>query len=544
MRRLLALVAILTTVLSLAAVPAAAASYPVLRSVTVLSPGATTRLEVSATSETDISKVRVLVHPVGGDSSTAVDDFELVEGTAKDGVWRTKSALTVGEGRWGVDVELTNADRTLVYNDRAVIENGADTVLTEVEIGPTTIDVENTRGTFKGRLLSKASDGSLQPVANATLRLTRPDGEIATAVTGADGRAAGTTEFTKTGDAVLAFSGDAAYRPVKSAATRITKQRLKTRLSFSMPDRLIVGDKVTVSGRLERLSRDGVWGPLAGKELDLQFDLATGGDWHTIATPTTDANGNYSVQVTITADGAWTIDFANDPANLPDDYYGYELSYAGTNVRMVAYRTSMTGFNPAPEPVALDRKLTGSGTILRKMADGTWTPAPAIGTVVLQFSPDGKSWTNKATQVFDGDGSFHFEVPPVRDGYWRAVVPAGGYTEPYTSWADYIDVKYRTYMTSFNASPEPVSKGKTITVKGLLYRYRPASSVAPGAKISVYFKAAGTSTWKWMADTKTGSDGWFRKTFTASKDGTWMAKYPGSSTYLASNAPTDYVDVR
>ncbi|MEV4670848.1 hypothetical protein AB0K34_04265 [Actinomadura sp. NPDC049382] len=46
-----------------------------------------------------------------------------------------------------------------------------------------------------------------------------------------------------------------------------------------------------------------------------------------------------------------------------------------------------------------------------------------------------------------------------------------------------------------------------------------------------------------MAVVKTASNGWFSKTFKASEDGTWTAVYKGSSTYLASNKPTDYVDV-
>ncbi|NDU73735.1 hypothetical protein GWI34_13955 [Actinomadura sp. DSM 109109] len=37
--------------------------------------------------------------------------------------------------------------------------------------------------------------------------------------------------------------------------------------------------------------------------------------------------------------------------------------------------------------------------------------------------------------------------------------------------------------------------------------------------------------------------GWFSNTFKAFEDGTWTAAYKGSFTYLASNKPTDYVDV-
>ncbi|TDC62512.1 hypothetical protein E1200_25495 [Actinomadura sp. GC306] len=544
MRRLLAMVTAFVVTMSLTAVPAEAVPYPVLLSVRLLSPGGTTKIELSAVSETDISVVRAFVRPLDGDSSTPVDDFALVEGTAQDGVWRTESAVTVGQGQWRVDVELTNDDRTLLFNNRATIDNRVETVLSDVEISPTTVDVDNTRGAFKGRLHYRAADGTLTPLADATVRLTRPDGQTDTAVTGADGRAEGTTELTKTGYAKLSYGGDSTYRPVTSATTRITKQRLKTRITLHMPDRLIVGDQVTVSGRLERQSRDGVWGPLAGKELDLQFDKATGGDWHTIAAPVTEADGSYSVPVTITANGAWLIDFANDPVNLRDDYYSYESSYAGTNVRTVAYRTSISGFDAAPEPAGLGGTITVSGTVMRMMPDGTYVPANAAGSVVLQFSANGSTWSDKDVQVPDGDGTFRFEVTAERDGYWRAVVPKTGYSEPSTGPADYVDVRYRTHIHSYNASPEPVKKGAYITVKGLLYRYMPAGKPGPGANIHIYFKPAGSSTWTKMAITKTASNGWFSKKFKASKDGTWLARYWGSNTYIGSNTPSDYVDVR
>ncbi|GAA2269207.1 hypothetical protein GCM10010402_26430 [Actinomadura luteofluorescens] len=129
------------------------------------------------------------------------------------------------------------------------------------------------------------------------------------------------------------------------------EQRLKTRLTMNVPDRLLVGERVPVTGRLERQDLDGTWGPLAGKHLDLQFNRPSSPDWNTIAAPVTDANGYYSVQVLVVENGAWTIDFADDPANFPDDYRTYEMSYANTNVRQVTHRTSVSGFNAAPEPV-------------------------------------------------------------------------------------------------------------------------------------------------------------------------------------------------
>jgi hypothetical protein len=90
----------------------------------------------------------------------------------------------------------------------------------------------------------------------------------------------------------------------------------------------------------------------------------------------------------------------------------------------------------------------------------------------------------------------------------------------------------------------PVKKGGTITVKGLLHRFRAVAGPGPNANIHIYFKPKGSSTWTKMAITKTGSDGWFEKTFKASQDGTWPARYWESAGYLDSNTPSDYVDVK
>ncbi|MEU9867083.1 hypothetical protein AB0C87_04450 [Actinomadura sp. NPDC048021] len=343
--------------------------------------------------------------------------------------------------------------------------------------------------------------------------------------------------------APLRVPGDRA--PAPTGSPLIAEQRLKTRLTMNVPDRLLVGERVPVTGRLESQDLDGTWGPLAGKRLDLRFNRSSSPDWNTIAAPVTDADGYYSVRVLVVENGAWAIDFANDPVNLPDDYSSYETAYAHTGVRQVTHRTSISGFNATPEPVGLGGTMRASGTVMFTMADGTKRPAGGA-TVRLQFSTDGKAWKDKAAQSPGGDGRFAVDVKAERDGYWRARVPDddGYLVVPSVSGADYVDVRYRTYIHQFNASPEPVRQGAAITVKGLLYRYMPAGKPGPGAPVSIYFKAKGSSTWTGVAVVRTASNGWFGKKFKASKDGYWTAVYKGGSTYLRSNQPADYVDVR
>lgn len=550
MRRLIALLAALAVAFSLASMPADAAAVSArISDVRILSPGAaTTKIEVAADGIADITKVRAVVYAYlkGSPKTLSVDDFELVEGTVRDGVWRTESAVTVDQGRWWVDVELTTTEDTRLWPQRVIIDNGLDTVIDDMEITPTTVDLENPGVVFRGRLMSRAADGTLTPVAGATLCLTTTGGQIATAVTGTDGRAEGTADFTGSANAVLTYGGGFLYRSSKSAGVWVAKQRLKTRLTMNLPEELIVGDRVPVTGKLERQDRNGVWAPIAGKQLDLQFDPATGGDWRTIANPVTDVNGDYSFQALVTVDGAWNIDFANDPVNRPDDYHSYESSFAGPRtIRLVTHRTSITGFNAAPDPVGQGSTLRAYGNVLFTMADGTKAPTSGA-TVRLQFSTDGKTWQNKATGAVS-EGRFEMLVPAQRDGYWRAMVPDddGYLVISSVSDADHVDVKYRTWWTDDNASPEPVKKGATITVKGRLHRDKNGvQGPGPHAPVYVYFDPKGSAGWRQVAAGQTDADGWYRKTFKASEDGTWKLVYKETSGYLGATSRLDYVDVR
>jgi len=100
-----------------------------------------------------------------------------------------------------------------------------------------------------------------------------------------------------------------------------------------------------------------------------------------------------------------------------------------------------------------------------------------------------------------------------------------------------ITVK-RPSTLSFNASPEPVKKGKKLTATGTL---KIDGKVLSGAAVKIYFKADGASSYALKATATTNSKGAYSKTFTASKSGTWKATYAGSTTR---NAATAYDGVK
>jgi len=100
---------------------------------------------------------------------------------------------------------------------------------------------------------------------------------------------------------------------------------------------------------------------------------------------------------------------------------------------------------------------------------------------------------------------------------------------------------------SVNASPEPVTKGKPIRVKGKLARADWEHSTYAGyggRSVSVQFRAAGASSWATVKTATTSSTGWVDTTVSAVRDGTWRLSYAGNSAAGAATSVGDYVDVR
>ncbi|MGW3914057.1 hypothetical protein ACWEBX_21395 [Streptomyces sp. NPDC005070] len=98
-----------------------------------------------------------------------------------------------------------------------------------------------------------------------------------------------------------------------------------------------------------------------------------------------------------------------------------------------------------------------------------------------------------------------------------------------------------------NASPEPVKKGRTVTVTGKLtranwelhdyYGYT-------GQSVKLQFRKKNSSTYTTVKTIKTDSHGNLKTTTTATVDGYFRYSFAGTATTPAVNAAGDYVDVR
>lgn len=98
-----------------------------------------------------------------------------------------------------------------------------------------------------------------------------------------------------------------------------------------------------------------------------------------------------------------------------------------------------------------------------------------------------------------------------------------------------------------NAGPEPVVKGKTLTVTGALTRADWATHKYAGygsQTASLQFRKTTSSTYSTVKTVKASSTGALKTTVTASVDGYWRWTFGGTSTTGTATATGDYVDVR
>jgi hypothetical protein len=98
-----------------------------------------------------------------------------------------------------------------------------------------------------------------------------------------------------------------------------------------------------------------------------------------------------------------------------------------------------------------------------------------------------------------------------------------------------------------NASPEPVKKGRTITVTGALTRASWESGKYAGyvgQPVKLQFKKKGATAYTTVKTVKTTSGGALKTTVKASVDGSYRYAFAGTTTTPAINAVGDFVDVR
>lgn len=222
-----------------------------------------------------------------------------------------------------------------------------------------------------------------------------------------------------------------------------------------------------------------------------------------------------------------------------------ETATSAATLTVSAVPARIVSFNASPEPVGKGSKLKVVATLQTASAtDNVWRPLGKTPVVIEFRSKGGKTWSRATTVTTNSKGVVSASVTAVKDGTWRARYAGTADRAAAVSSSDNVDVKLRTAVSGFNASPEPVRKGRTITVKGTLRSLDGSWKNASGQSVIILFKADGSSKWSKLATVRTNGKGVFSKGFTAKKDGTWKAQFKATSSRLGTIGSGDRVDVR
>ncbi|WP_052413531.1 hypothetical protein [Streptomyces glaucescens] len=105
----------------------------------------------------------------------------------------------------------------------------------------------------------------------------------------------------------------------------------------------------------------------------------------------------------------------------------------------------------------------------------------------------------------------------------------------------------RQSVLTVNASPEPIRKGRTLTVTGKLTRadWAKDSYVALANQyVKLQYKKKGATSWTTLKTIKSASTGVLKTTTTATYDGSYRFVYAGATTTSSVTSREDFVDVQ
>lgn len=175
--------------------------------------------------------------------------------------------------------------------------------------------------------------------------------------------------------------------------------------------------------------------------------------------------------------------------------------------------------------------------------DGTLLPAeqgsgscvaatPQISTCTVHFTVDPKTDMTKNTCA----------------GTWPAYAIAYGLPSGSTNdaYAGSVHIKRNTTLTA-DASPEPVTHGRTVTVKGRLTRANwetGAYAGLSGVSVKLQFRKADSSTYTTLKTVTSTTGGAVTATTTATTDGFYRLSYAGTSATASESSSGDFVNVQ
>ncbi|MFC4113808.1 hypothetical protein [Nonomuraea zeae] len=216
-----------------------------------------------------------------------------------------------------------------------------------------------------------------------------------------------------------------------------------------------------------------------------------------------------------------------------------EKSTSGTFEVAKALVTKISDFDASPDLVDKGDVIKVSGRLL---ADGKGYDGQSVA---ITFRERGSDDYRAVTKLTTGRGGwFSAAVHANATGWWRAEFARTSTATASVSDADRVDVRrgnLGSRIVGFDARPEPVDKGDTLTFTGAL-RVEGRDGVA-GQRVGIFFRADGSRRWEYVTSDVTGRHGRFEAAATAVTSGWWRAEFAGARGVNGAVSDADWVKV-
>ncbi|MEU4696279.1 hypothetical protein [Nonomuraea dietziae] len=214
-------------------------------------------------------------------------------------------------------------------------------------------------------------------------------------------------------------------------------------------------------------------------------------------------------------------------------------------VKKSAVDTKIVDFGAHPDVVAKGDRISVSGRLLAER-DG-WK-GYGDQRVTITFREKGTDAYRHITTVGTSrSGWFSARVSVEATGWWRAEFNGHAGAKGSVSDTDRVDVRHRSAdsrIVGFSADPEPVDKGDRLNFRGALQVDGSHGwDGLAGQRVTILFKAHGSSRWEAVTGDRTGRDGRFWASATAQTSGWWRAVFSGSRGVEGSSSSSDWVRV-
>ena len=258
---------------------------------------------------------------------------------------------------------------------------------------------------------------------------------------------------------------------------------------------------------------------------------------------------------------AVTGDMAGSRTTVTADGAGH---FRGTVTALASSSAGWSATTPSPflteayaqGPLTVPAEAAYSGAHISLAPNGMIT---ARGEVVARYHQDAQ-YSGQLTRLqYSRNGRTGWQtLASARNQYSTVTLTAGGSVDGYYRLMHPISQQLDTASTTpvhlhrtvtrfavVDATPEPVTSGHTVTVKGTLQDYRARAWHAMAhRRVELFFLASGVKKWVHVTSGSTAANGRIALQAKATKTGRWLLQYYGDGTHFNTFATPDLVTVR